>query len=173
MKRPSINTLGLVVAGFLLVSCSGYQLGGVKPASLAKVNLVSVPMFANATQHPRVEALATTAVANAFQQDGTYRISSRDKADAVLEGRVTSISYRPIRGTRLDTQLPEELANTVTLDWQLLDARDPTRVLAQGRSTGTSQLFVAENLQTARQNALPEALEQAGEALVSKLANGY
>ena len=28
-------------------------------------------------------------------------------------------------------------------------------------------------LQTARNNALPEALERAGEALVSRIANGY
>jgi hypothetical protein len=53
------------------------------------------------------------------------------------------------------------------------DVVDPTKVLASGVSSGSSQLFVSSNLQTARNNALPEALERAGEALVSKLANGY
>jgi hypothetical protein len=73
----------------------------------------------------------------------------------------------------LDTLFPEELANTVTLDWTLRDAKDPTKVLASGESSGTSQLFVSPNLQTARNNALPEALERAGNALVSRLSNGY
>jgi hypothetical protein len=130
-------------------------------------------MFSNSTLHPRAEALATSAVANAIVQDGTYRISGLNKADAVLEGRLREIKYSTIRGTRLDTLYPEELSNTVTLSWTLRDARDPSKVLASGTSTGSSQLFVSANLQTARNNALPEALERAGEALVSRIANGY
>lgn len=156
-----------------LGSCAGYRLGGVKPASLARVNRITVPMFTNSTLHPRAEALATSAVANAIVQDGTYRISTLDQADAVLEGNLGEIKYTAIRGTRLDTLLPEELTNTVTLNWTLRDARDPTKVLASGVSSGTSQLFVSANLQTARNNALPEALERAGEALVSRISNGY
>lgn len=163
----------LLVPVFLLASCAGYQLGGNKPTSLLKVKTISVPMFKNDTLHPRAEALATSAVANAFVLDGTYRIVKQENADAVLEGKLRSIKYSTIRGTRLDTLLPEELANTVTIDWELRDGKDPTKVLATGKSTGTSQLFVSSNLQTARNNALPEALERAGEALVSQLANGY
>lgn len=175
MNSPSsvMKFAALLAPLFLMVSCAGYQLGGNKPASLVKVKTVTVPMFVNSTLHPRAEAIATSAVANAFVQDGTYRLTSRDNADAVLEGDLRSIKYATIRGTRLDTLLPEELANTVTINWTLRDAKDPTKVLASGKSTGTSQLFVSTNLQTARNNALPEALERAGEALVSQLANGY
>lgn len=156
-----------------LVSCAGYQAGGAKPASLAEVKTISVPMFSNSTQHPRAEALATSAVAGAIVRDGTYRIVKTDEADAILEGNLKQINYRAIRGSRIDSLFPEELANTVTLGWTLRDARDPTRVLATGTSQGTSQLFVSANLQTARNNALPEALDRAGEALVSRLANGF
>lgn len=170
---PVMKTSVLLAPFLFLVSCVGYQLGGVKPASLAKVQSIAVPMFSNATQHPRAEALATSAVANAIVQDGTYRIARSDQADAVLEGNLREIRYSVIRSNRFDTLRPEELLNTVTLDWKLLDARDRTKVLASGRSTGISQLFVAENLQTARNNALPEALERAGEAMVSSIANGY
>ncbi|MEX1116319.1 MAG: LPS assembly lipoprotein LptE [Akkermansiaceae bacterium] len=165
--------LALLASALLLVSCAGYRLGRTKPASLQQVNQIAVPMFSNATLHPRAEAIATSAVANAFVQDGTYRLAKVDHADAILEGRLRSIRYSTIRGTRLDTQLPEELANTVTLEWTLKDARDPTKIFASGTSTGSSQLFAGSNLQTARNNALPEALERAGEALVSRLANGY
>lgn len=168
-----MKSLLLLAPVMLLASCAGYQLGGHKPAPLANVKTIAVPMFKNSTLHPRAEALVTSAVANAFVLDGTYRIGKVDNADAVLEGTLRSIRYSTIRGTRLDTLLPEELSNTVTIDWTLKDARNPTKVLASGKSTGTSQLFVASNLQTARNNALPEALERAGETLVSRLANGY
>ena len=163
----------LLAPTLLLASCAGYQLGATKPASLMRVQTISVPMFANSTLHPRAEALATSAVADAFIQDGTYRLAKTDHADAVLEGNLKSIVYTAIRGTRRDTLLPEELANTVTLEWTLRDAKDPTKVLASGKSSGSSQLFVSSNLQTARNNALPEAHEHAGQALVSRLSNGY
>lgn len=163
----------LVLPVLLLSSCAGYRLGGVKPTSLSGVNNISVPMFRNETQHPRAEALATSAVAAAISQDGTYKISSSDKADAILEGSLKKIEYTSIRGSRLDTLLPEELHNEVEITWVLKDAKDPTKVLANGKSSGRSQLFVDSNLQTARNNALPDALERAGESLVSTLANGY
>lgn len=172
MMKTSIHA-SLAALCVLLASCAGYQLGGVKPASLTGVQTIAVPMFSNATQHPRASALATSAVAEAMIRDGTYRMVEADHADAILDGRLERIEYRAIRGTRQDSLFPEELANTVTLRWTLRDARDPTKVLATGSSKGTSQLFVSANLQTARNNALPEALERASEALVSRIANGY
>jgi hypothetical protein len=162
-----------VFPALLLASCAGYQLGGVKPKSLAKVKNISVPMFSNETQHPRAEAIATSAVASTLVQDGTYKLTSSDKADAILNGSVRSIEYSSIRGSRLDTLLPEELHNTITVTWTLRDAKDATKVLATGASIGTSQLFVDSNLQTARNNALPDAMERMAVRLVSTLANGY
>lgn len=157
----------------LLVSCAGYHVGARKPASLKGVNTISVSVFENDTLHPRVGAMATSAVTSAMTLDGTYKIVSVDKADAVLEGTVRGINYERIRSRRFDTLRPEELGSVVTLSWVLRDGSDPTKVLANGTAKGTSQLFVASNLQTARNSALPEATERAGEALVSTLANGY
>ncbi len=168
-----MKLLALLAPALLLVSCAGYQLGGIKPASMNQVKTIAVPMFSNSTLHPRAEALATSAVASALVQDGTYKLAKVDHADAILEGDFRSIKYSSIRGTRLDTLLPEELRNTVVLEWKLRDARNPLKILASGSSSGSSQLFAGGNLQTARNNALPEALERAGEALVSRLANGY
>jgi len=164
---------GSLAALCCLVSCAGYHLGGAKPASMAKVHSIAVTMFDNVTLHPRAEAIATSAVTSAMVQDGTYRLAGRDHADAVLEGKLSEIKYSVLRSTRTDVQHPEELSNTVTLLWKLRDARDPTKTLASGSSTGTSTFYVGANLQTARNNALPDALEQAGEALVSHLSNGY
>jgi hypothetical protein len=154
-------------------SCAGYRLGVSKPTALAKVKNIHVPMFSNQSFHPRAEALATSAVVNAFTTDGTYRITSLDEADAVLEGRVASIQYTQLVGNRLDTALPEQLGNSVTLGWQLKDARDRGKLLMAGSSVGTSQLFVTSNLQTSRNNALPEAVERAGEKMVSQLSSSY
>lgn len=156
-----------------LASCAGYRLNGAKPAVLADIETISVPMFRNDTLHPRAEAIATSAVADAFILDGTYRIGDRADADAVLVGTVRKIEYSQLRSTRLDTLRPEELQNNVVLEWRLVDPADPARALATGNSVGTSRFFVDANLQTARNNALPDAMQRVGDALVSRLANGY
>ncbi len=171
--KSAMKILPLTAAFLSLAACAGYQLGGVKPASLAHVKTISVPMFSNSTLHPQASMLATSAVSNAIVQDGTYRIAGSGDADAILEGDLREINYSALRGSRLDSLRPEELTNKVTLSWTLRDARDPTKILASGTSSGESQLFVSANLQTARNNALPEALERAGAALVSRIANGY
>jgi len=165
--------IALIAPGLLLVSCAGYQLGESKPASLQAVKTIAVPMFENSSLHPRAEAIATSAVAAAIIQDGTYRIGDRDHCDAVLEGDLSGIKYSTIRGNRLNTLAPEELASTVMIKWVLRDAKNPIKVLASGSVSGTSQLFVSDNLQTAKNNALPESLQRAGVALASQLANGY
>lgn len=168
MKRLLSLVLMLVLG-----SCTGYKVGGMKPVSLREVKTVSVSMFGNSTLHPRAEVVATSSVADAITRDGTYRIVRSGEADAILEGKVVSINYDALRGTRYDTLRPEELVNTVSISWVLKDARDPSKILASGMSQGRSQLFVASNLQTARNNALPEAFERAGQDLVSKLSDGY
>ncbi len=156
-----------------LVSCAGYHLGVAKPVVMAPVHTIAVVMFSNSTLHPRAEALATSAVINAIVLDGTYRIVAADQADALLEGSLASIKYTSFRSTRIDTLHPEELNNLVTLQWKLRDAKNPTRIITSGSSAGSSQLYVAANLQTARNNALPDALERAANGLASCLANGY
>jgi hypothetical protein len=168
MKYHLVALLGLVLS-----SCVGYQLGGSKPPSLAGVERISVSMLENGTLHPRAEAIATSAVTSALVQNGTYRLSELDRADAVLEGEVSSIEYSALRGSRLDAMAAEELTNIVRISWRLKDARDPTRLLASGSSTGQSTFFADSNLQTARQNALPDAFERAAQNLILKLASGY
>jgi hypothetical protein len=163
----------LLAPVILLASCAGYHLGETKPSVMKDVRTIEVRMFSNSSFLPRANAVATSAVAEAIVQDGTYRIASLDKADAILEGNVASIKYQPIRGRRFDTLRPEELTNTVTLSWKLLDAKDPTKVILVGSSQGTSEFFATSNLQTDRNNALADATQRAGVALVSTLANGY
>lgn len=163
----------LVLLSVVLSSCAGYQLGGAKPPSLSSVKRISVSMLENGTLHPRAEAIATSAVTAAVVQNGTYRLSNLDHADAVLEGEVVAIEYSALRGSRLDAMAAEELTNTVRINWRLKDARDPTKLLASGTSSGQSTFFVDSNLQTARQNALPDAFERAAQNLILRISSGY
>jgi len=160
-----------LLPALLLSSCAGYHLGGVKPSAMRNVKTIAVPMFKNDTLVPRAEALATSAAVDAFVLDGTYKIAPIETADAVLEASVHKIDYAQMRASRIDTMRPEELQNTITINWTLRDQH--MKQLASGSSIGSSHLFVDSDLQTARTNALPDALERATESLVSRLSNGF
>lgn len=171
--RGIFRAVMVVVASFFLASCAGYRWGGTKPPSLVGVKKIAVPMMKNQTQFPRAEAVATSSLVDEMLLDGTYRVVSVDDADAVLYAQVDKISYGMIRSSRYDTLVPDELQMTVVISWRLVDGKDPTKELAVGGQAGMSRFFTDANLQTARNNALPDAVKRASVGIVSRLANGY
>jgi hypothetical protein len=173
--RPmhALRTAATLAALLAATSCAGYRFGGAKPAALAGVKTIAVPVFANNTLEPRVEVLATNATVTALSVDGTYRLAPAGQADAILHGTVDRIEYRQLRSRRVDTLRPTELGNEVVIDWELKDGRDPTKVLDHGTVRGTSRLFLGDNVQTARTNALPDAVRNAANSLASRLADGF
>jgi hypothetical protein len=163
----------LALCAALCASCTGYRLGGAKPSALSEIHSIAVPMFSNKTLEPRVGAMATNRTVDALAADGAYRIASPENADAILEGTVTRIDYTQLRSARLDTMRPTEIGNQITIEWALKDASDPTRTLMRGAAIGTSRFFLGDNVQTARTNALPDALHNAALQIASKLGDGF
>lgn len=169
----TMRPLAAAFCALALSSCAGYQLDGAKPAVLSGVESIAIPMVSSKILHPRAEALATSAAAEALVLDGTYELGTTDASDAVLDVTIEEIRYDQIRATRLDTLRPEELQSTVTFVWTLRENGGQNQVLASGASVGRSRLFTDSNLQTSRNNALPDAFDRASEAMISRLANGY
>ena len=169
MKLLLIPLLCLIA----LTSCAGYKLGGHKPKHLAAVKSIYIPLAKSRVIFPRAEALTTNTVVDTFASDGTYRIGSASHSDATLEVTLRAIDYRQVRSSRFDTLLSEELEMEVTLDWVLINPAKPGAPLDKGRSRERTRFFVADNLQTARANALPDALERASRGIVSRLSDGF
>lgn len=172
--KPTITALlaaALVATG--LSSCAGYKLQSQKPQALSHVQSIRVPLFENKTLVPRGEVLATNSVVDALTSDGTYRIASDANADAILQGTVESVRYNQVRSTRLDTLRSDELENTVTIRWELRDAKNPLKILSSGKAEGSSRFAIDANLQTARTNALPDAMQRAATQVVGRLTDDY
>ena len=131
---------------FALVSCAGYQLQSDRPQALANIKSINVPLFTNKTLIPRGEAIATNSVIDAIASDGTYKI---------------------------DTLRSEVMDNTIIISWKLCDARNPMKILAQGKATGASRFAIDSNLQTARTNALPDAMQRAATQIVGRLSDDF
>lgn len=157
----------------LAASCTGYQLGGSKPSNLSHVKSIHVPLLQNDTLFVRAETHATNNLVDALTRDGTYQIASAESADAVLKARITDLDYGQVSSIRTDSLRSEELSLTVQIDWSLTDTSNTSRTIARGRSVGRTTFFARGNLNTARMNALPDALQRACQSVTYRLADGF
>ncbi len=165
-----LKSLALAASCILLSHCAGYTLGGNRPEQLVGVQSIAVPLAQNDTLTPRADVLTTNSVVDALTRDGSYKIRKTESADTILKITLKSIRFGQLRSARTDTLQPEELDMKVLLKWKLMSG---ATVLTEGTTIGRSRFFVANNLQRARDNALPDALRRAAESLTARLADGY
>jgi outer membrane lipopolysaccharide assembly protein LptE/RlpB len=106
------------VSVVVLVSGCGYSLRGTLPEHL---QTVAVPVFQNRTMVPAVENFLTTAMLNAFMTNGRLRVTTVDRADAILEGAITTYSLQAIAYDSVANVRQYRL--TLTMDLRFRDVR--------------------------------------------------
>ena len=131
-----------------------------------------MPTFKNRTLVPRVEVLVTDTVIKQFQQDGTFQITSDDKADATLTGEISHINRFPARSVRGNVLATTEFALGLTVKYSLT-ARDGKQLVGPGEVTGTTSFFVSSDVTTDERQALPLATEDLATRLVTQLSEGW
>lgn len=106
MRRGAV----LLVAA-LLGGC-GYTVNGTLPSH---IKTVAVPIFQNRTSEPAIEGLITRAVVEAFSTNGRLKVVSREQADAVLDGEITSYAVSSIAFNRDANVVQYRLLVTINL----------------------------------------------------------
>ena len=169
-----LSALCLLTSAFLclLSGCAGYQLGEAKPAYMKNVHTLFIPVFRNNTLLPQVEGLVTDTVARQFQQDGTYKLTSRDGADAILNCTIERSTRTPARSVTGNVLLTTEFDLSLVVSYQLVDAKT-SKVLDSGQANGTTSFFVGNDTTQDERQALPLAAEQLAVRLVSAVAEGF
>ena len=152
--------------------CAGYRVGDVKPQYLKEVQTVAIPTFRNGTFLPRVEGLITNTVLKQFQQDGTFRITSEDKADAVIRATVVAIGRRPVRSVRGNVLATTEFNLGVGVRYTLV-GRDGKVLAGPINVSGGTSFFVGSDVATDERQALPLAAEDLAVRMVSQLSEGW
>lgn len=165
----------LFAAALLALSlggCAGYHIGPVKPYYLRSVRSIAVPVMKNNTYIPRVSVLITDAVIKQFQQDGTYRITGKDDADAILVAEIERIDRGPLRSVRGNVLATVEFNLAMRVRYTLVDPKG--RALAAPQVVyGTTSFFVGDDITTDERQALPIAAEELAVHLVSQLSEGW
>ncbi len=164
--------LAAAIACLALSGCLGYRIGPVKPNYLRDVRTIAVPTFENKTLLPRVEVLVTDTVIKQFQQDGTYRIVSGEKADATLKAEISRISRSPARSATRNVLLTSEFNLSMHVKWRLVGP-DGKNLGPPGEVVGTTSFFVGTDVTTDERQALPLATEELANRLVTQLSEGW
>lgn len=173
----TMKKLLLMIPLFLSLGGCGYHLGEIKPTPMRRVTTIAVNTFTNKTLLPRVEVQTADAVVKQFQQDGTYRIESADRADAIVEGSIESVQRQPMRVFASNVLQTSEFELTLTVKYRVID-RITGAVLMEGRAIGVTPFFtetdrVNSDLVTNQNMNYPIAAQRMAEKLVSKVAEGW
>lgn len=164
MKR--VLTILCCGVPLLMTSC-GYKIGGLVNGSLEGMKTFDVMMFENQTVHPNVAMQMTTALANALENDGTFRMASSSVSDFCVSGTVTSVSASSLTSDPDDSYISREVGLTVYVDYVITE-RKTGKVLKKGNVTGSGSYFnTSGNVQAARDAALSSATTTAAQALVT------
>jgi hypothetical protein len=167
-----VKVLAALLAAALLGGCAGYRLGDVKPNYLKEIRTIAVPTFRNSTFIPRVEVLVTNTVIKQFQQDGTFQITSEDKADAVLRATVSGVARSPVRSVRGNVLAATEFQLVLVLSYTLV-GKNGQPVAAPASVVGGTSFFVGSDVTTEERQALPLAAEDLAVRLVSQVSEGW
>ncbi len=167
----------LGAAAIFVLSGCGYTLGEVKPSSMRRVNTISVSTFQNKTVVPRLEAQTADAVVKQFQQDGTYRIETSDRADAILTGTIISLQRQPMRVYGSNVLQTSEFELLLVVEYYVKD-RVTGALLLKGKAEGRTPFFVNSDsinsdLVTDQNVNYPIAAQRMAEHLVSHVAEGW
>ncbi len=131
-----------------------------------------MPTFKNRTLLPRIEVLVTDTVIKQFQQDGTFQITSDDKADATLSGEISRITRSPARSVRGNVLATTEFNLALSIKYSLT-TRDGKQLAGPGEAVGTTSFFVTGDVTTDERQALPLATEDLATRLVAQLSEGW
>ncbi len=162
----------LIFAALLLTSCAGYQLGPVKPADMVGVETLFVPVFQNKTLEPQIETLVTNTVISQLQQDGTYRITNYENADASLEAVIQDVDRSPRRSVRGNVLATSEFEVRIEIAYRVVD-NTTGEVLLGGAAQGQTNFFVGDDIQQEESQAIPVAAQDAAVDLVSEISEGW
>lgn len=161
---------------FFLSGC-GYTLGEIKPSSMRRVNTIAVTTFQNKTVVPRLEAQTADAVVKQFQQDGTYRIETSDRADAILSGTIVNLQRQPMRVYGSNVLQTSEFELLLTVEYIVKD-RVTGAVLLKSTAEGRTPFFVNSDginsdLVTDQNINYPLAAQRMAERLVNHVSEGW
>jgi len=170
----ALLALALSLLAFTTSGCSSDPTQGYSFASTYSddVATIAVPIFENVTYERGVEFDLTDALIKEIEARTPYKVTSSDRADTVLIGKVRRVELEQISKSPL-TGLSEEVVITVTIDFEWQDLLSGKPLLRREGFAGHG-LFVpstptGERIELGRL----AAVEQLAQDIVSEMRGAW
>ncbi len=173
---PVLVTLAAsLAASGLLSACSADPARGYSHASPYddSIKTVAVNMFENRTFSPGLEVDLTDAVIKEIQRRTPWRVTSSDRADAVLSGAITSARLRAL-STSPATGMVQEMGVELSIDFDLRHAASGRSIIAR-KDFKAMDTFVPTHASGQERLSVGElgAAQRLGSDLVAELRNTW
>ena len=163
----SLTIIIIICCAALLIGCAYYSFSG---SSLTGIETVYVPIFGNTTSEFGLEEQLTDALIAAINRERNLSIGERDKADALLQGRITRIQDTPLTytGTEQVTEYKVEIFVHVKFE----DVKRGKTILEADFSAWGDYPY-PETADKNRQTGMQLALSKIAEDIINKAISGW
>jgi hypothetical protein len=163
--------LGLTIAALGFAGCAGYRLGPVN-GQTAAVRSVEITPFASKVMEPRVGDAVTTSLRRHLQQDGTYRLNTREESDIIVTGSVLEYDRAHISFQPRDILTPRDYRLRIRAHVTARE-RQTGRVLLDRDVVGHTTLRVTPDLSSSERQAVPLAADDLARNITALLTEGH
>jgi hypothetical protein len=154
----------------LLTACAGYRAGpvnGQPPGARA----VIVKIFQNQTHEPRLSESVAFALRRKLQQDGTYRLDTKNAGDIILDGTITRFDRTPLSFDPSDILTTRDYALSISAEI-IATERTSGKVVLQKTFYGKTTVRATPNRDAAERQAHPTIAEDLARNITSALTEG-
>ncbi len=173
MKKVFLH--GSLITGLLLMAGCGYTQRSVLPGGIRSIH---VAVFKNAipadriyTYRPGLEMELTNAISRRFNFDGNLKVTSKDKADALLEGAIISYEQEPLRYTTADRPLENRLH--LVADIKLVNLKTGQVMWHESNFSGSAIYEVNDEIGTRRVTAATDAVTELARNIVDRVVEDW
>lgn len=154
----------------LLAGCAGYRVGPTQ-GQVAGERSVRVLPFQNRTIEPRLVDALNNALRKTIQQDGTYRLETRDGGDILLTGTIKVFHRSQLSLNPQDVLTPRDYQLEMVVNVRATE-RVSGRVVVDRDVTSRTTIRVGNDLSSAERQAAPLLAEMLARRATSLLADG-
>lgn len=160
----------LLVGALHLVGCAGYRVGPVS-GETAGARSVQVNPFTSKVLEPRIGDAITASLRKQLQQEGTFRLNTKQSGDIIVSGTVIDYDRAHLSLDPQDTLTPRDyrlfLRAHVTAQ-----ERGSGRLLLSRDIVGHTTLRITPDLSSAERQAVPLAAEDLARNIAALLTEG-
>ncbi len=148
----------LLVCSIILFSAGcGYN---VRTISNPQINSIAIAPIKNETIYPNVSEHMRDALAEAFQVDGSYKVSNIYDADCILYGKVKDIKIRAVdlrSGATGVIFVTKQFSMAIKFEFTVIIPGEASAVVGTTSVTGTAQYDIPLDQFTAQQNGIKQS----------------